>query len=270
LWSWDTFASGRVQEFAAGFYIDPDRPWWRRSLNLRLSRREDRYRLRALIKLVLLPPTAPEPPEELMLQYAVTLKDVRLHSGGIAIQCQNRTNDPRQDAVYTWNDVTKLLVTREVHDFRGFSLLQLVVPDRAIQVTGHTIARKEKSGPKLSRETLLCFLTKHVPANRILYIAKEGTPLCREECVERLSRMDKDIRDNRRYHWFVLLLLGIATILAFAFGKWGEVLATILTGSLLLLLHLPVYVSRARELRRQRTELTMWLETECGFVSAPG
>src|SRR5262249_32948516 len=158
----------------------------------------------------------------------------------------------------------KLRVMRQDHECRNFCRLQFVLPDRTLGVKRiEAIAADGKSRASLARETLLTLLLRRVSADRIVYIAREDAPQCREECHERLAKVKKDLSGNQQIHAFFVLMYVVLLTVSWLEGGWPEVLRNlVLVVFLYLTLTFPLWLFVGRDLRRERAMLTAWLESE--------
>lgn len=245
-WPWTDMASGRIQKRHSCAFYDPERPWWRRKLTLgymadadialAVQRINRHYRL----------PAPPPLPEELEIKYGFRRR-ARLDGKGIELQ------SPRELRVYLWKEVCRLHVTREDPIRRDFRSLELVLPDRAIELK--LISHEYGTSPSwggASAELINEFFLRHVPADRIEADVVGGRPARRSDVERQIGRAREQIRVFRRCHVIYLTLL-------VGWSAWAAVtngiLCAVCMAGLGVLLFVPVFLFMDRHLRARCREL---------------
>ena len=129
VWSWADISSGRIEKRHPYTLVDPKCPWWRRKLSLEYMTRADISHTMEVINTYYQLPTAPQVPDILEIKYgAFRRRLARFDSKGVHLQ---GGRDMRQ---YLWSEVRRVHVTRMDplrHDFKS---LELVLPDREIEL----------------------------------------------------------------------------------------------------------------------------------------
>ncbi|MEX0679349.1 MAG: hypothetical protein WD063_19895 [Pirellulales bacterium] len=219
LWSWDDFGSGRLKH---GFHdrslVDPERPWWRRTLSLGYLTEQDSEQVWKWIQLAWQPPKPDACPEELHLRYGNLWRGrpVWLDAKGI------RIGKGSTQRAYDWNDVELLEVRRRRHERPDFHTLRLKLPRRTVHLRRtmqYGIESRNWKGAE--PEQLVGFLLAHVPADRQVVLATAEAPRTPRELEVRLKESRKQLRDVYWLRIFIVsCMVGLPVWGWFGLGWW--------------------------------------------------
>jgi hypothetical protein len=181
-WTWDDFASGRIQKIGATL-MDPARPRFRRGLNLERLTDDDRRRVLCAINAFYELPAAPELPESLTFRLGLG-RLATLNRHGIQIRDRRTTKD------YAWSDVQRICIMREDPIRRDFRFLDIVLPDQEIELGLGTGSAQSMA----KRERISEFLCRYAPAER----TETGVDGKESKSRLYLERKAKEARQNMR------------------------------------------------------------------------
>ncbi len=257
-WTWDDFASGRIEKRDRYTFYDPTRPWWRRKLRLDCMATKERGTLvRQINEHYRLPPP-PEVPESITIKYGLW-RSTTFDGNGIHHTIRSQ---PRE---YLWSDVARVRITRLEPLRRDFSMLQIFFPDEELklQFVSHQGGRSPTwRGPEA--DVIAEFLQKHLsPARVDVDIAGERPS--RREDVEAMLATAK--RQTKELNW----CLGICIALLLPAFVWMALDRGILPAAIMFagygLVIVPVCWSAVGHRRRQVAQLDQWLSTFKGAGS---
>lgn len=249
VWSWEDFASGRIQKRHPIVFVDPERPWWRRKLGVDYLSKAECAELMGVINERYRMPEPPPVAEALHLHYGfrrsaeLDWEGIRLHAG----------SDSRHIG---WQEVERLHVARMDPVRRDFTELALTLPAERIELRmvthqGGTTPSWRGADPEQVNE----FLMAHVPADRIMIDIAGERPAHAVDVRIQIERARKRERELRLIWWGYLL--SMAACLTWIALDLGILAALFLAGVAGLLA--PVFWLFLREQRRQTEELTSWL-----------
>ena len=251
--SWADIASGRIEKRLYHVLYDPQKPFWRRELELGLAGKETRRAMEVINRYYVLPPP-PDLPEQLKIRYGFRRVAV-LDAQGIHLR---RKGELRE---YTWRDVKRLHITRPDSVRRDFSRLELYLPDETIELQGLSGAKGKSS--RLLSTNVRCdlvdtFLRKHVPEVRTDCDVSEERPAQRGDLERQIAKIQKDWRNRDRDMCVIgLLLLGMMGWMAITRSIIGALIMTALTAGYLV----PLYLVSRRTVHARIKEL------ECQLAS---
>jgi hypothetical protein len=249
-WSWQDFASGRIEKRHPITLVDPDRPWWQRTMNLGYLADAD---LKSLIQRInthyQLPP-APILPEMLLVPYGFR-RSIEFHRHEIRLVVKGKT------FIFSWNDVLRVHITRMDAVRRDFSSLALTLPGHevAIKLVSHQGGTSEaRSGA--SAEQLNEFLLGYVPADRIAVDIVGECPLQMEDLQTQL-KLEKT---RERSFRVCMLIIGAVCVPVFVGLAIDSGILPTLGMASILGLHVPAIWFFDREIRKKTKQLETWLE----------
>jgi hypothetical protein len=187
-WRWDDFASGRIRKPYRFVLVDPERPWWRRTLSLdHVAEADRRQVLAALNRHYRLPDPSPLL-DALMTKFRLW-KIATFGRDGIQIVDGGRPCD------YRWADVRHLHIARSDAVRRDFSELNLVLPDREIGM--RILTHQGGTSPSwrgASAEEINDFLLAYVPRDRAsVDLVGERAP-CQRDVEREMTRLRSAMR----------------------------------------------------------------------------
>jgi hypothetical protein len=130
LWSWDSFTAGEVRR-GAGLcdYVDPNRPWWRKRLELGLLEESDAAAINELIKRVWTPSLLKPVPET--PKFELKWPDKRV----VQINNEHVTVTKKGESIsYRWDEVVNIEIWRLESDRPDFREFRLLLPDQEIKL----------------------------------------------------------------------------------------------------------------------------------------
>ena len=250
-WTWDDFASGRIQKLYQHTLLDPDRPWWRRRLDLGLLTREhiqivyktinDYYRL----------PKAPVPPDVLTIKYRFR-HSAKFDSDGIHLRKRGL------EKTYPWQEVKNVLIVRVDELRRDFASLQIVLPNDEIKL--EYISQTNPSWRGAANEVINEFLYRQVPAEKIK-VAIAGQEVPNREQIEReLKELQETARRETR---ILVLTAGLFAPLTLGLLWWftEELVGTLGMGAMLSFGMGAIFVIVRMSIRVQVKELKNQLDS---------
>ncbi len=198
VWPWEAFRSGAVKQGRSiGYYLWSEAAWTWRGLLLELIEEADAKEVDALIKKIWVAPAQEELPEE--VRFRVLLTKVCLDAQGLAIR---RGHTER---CYPWKDIDRIVITRLEHDRGDFLRLIIELPEKPLELFLH------QGNPNWSgaEATLIArWLTTHAPPERVLEVARTGSPRSIAEAEYQLATCERDQRKFRLgKRWIVALAL---------------------------------------------------------------
>lgn len=250
-WPWEVFADGQVYSGSSSLSFEyPEKPWCHRILLLHVLAKDDAMLLGDLIKKIWKPPPVPAVEEITIDYFAHGKKRVRFHRQGIDVRVNAR------EYFYPWSAVQKLRITRVDHNCRDFRRLEMLLPEQSMRLRDfrHDLRCRTKTE---AREIIAALLLNHVPPDRAVIIACRGPPRSLEECSERLTKLNRQIREHSCVRWFCWCMLAALYSLPMIFGDWKLVWTAIVPTGLVFLL-LWALRQNDEELSRKRAEMEAW------------
>ena len=184
VWPWEAFRSGAVKQGRfLGYYLWPEAAWTWRGLLLELIEEADAKKVDGLIRRIRVAPPETELPEE--VNFRVFRTKVRLHAEGMEV-CRGGT-----ERHYTWKDIDRVVIARLEHDRRDFSRLKIQIPDKPIELFLH---RGNPNWRGDDTELIGRWFTTYSPSDRVLVVARAGSPRSCEEAEYRLTVVRRDMR----------------------------------------------------------------------------
>jgi hypothetical protein len=215
-WSWSDFAGGTVLKKIPMTLVGPDRPWWRRRLRLEYLSDSDRKDVTELINRHYRLPPPPAIDDELKVRYGFR-KSARFDADGIHVVVCNKPMD------YQWSDLQRLHITRIDPVRRDFVSLEIVLPDREIELKivrhqGGTSTTWQGATPTwqgATPEEVNEFLLAHAPAERVDVDIAGERPSKPIDVERQLQQARKQLREHQIVTWiFVPALVGILVWMA--------------------------------------------------------
>ncbi|NOX55209.1 MAG: hypothetical protein GXP27_12390 [Planctomycetes bacterium] len=196
LWEWSDFASGRIRKRLWYVFYDPERPWWRRKLDLGIMAAEDRREVIAAINTHYRLPPPPKIPAVLTIRYGLR-NSATFSPGGIRVANRGETHD------YSWTDLQDAHITRTDPLRRDFVTLVITLPDREIAL--ETMGQYGGASPRwrgATSEEINEYLFRHAPPDRIC-VSILGESLIRKTHIERKLRQVENTR--REFRWIAIV-----------------------------------------------------------------
>ncbi len=197
LWPWEAFADGRIRPGPFPLSVEfPTRSWPYRRLVLQVLLTEsDRNTLGERVSMVLPPdPTGqlPPPPD---LPETVTVrcefgKRLEMSKGGMRVV----GGGVDEGKTYAWSSVPQVRVLRPHHSCRGFSELEVELPQPISPISLRVV--NGRRGP--TAEVVVHYIERHLPPERFVVTATNGPPLDLAEADRMLARLDRLERGMRR------------------------------------------------------------------------
>jgi hypothetical protein len=269
LWHWAAFSDGRIRDkSSADSFLNPDKTWYWRHLNLGFLAEEERQFIHDVIGKIRTR-TEIEVPHEVTISFGL-MRRARFTPSGVHLWRGRCPSAP----VIPWTLMSPIELYRIDHDRRDFWQLEFRAPAsaRPILLT-HTYGQPTWSGS--NAEQLAAFLQRHAPPDRLHVNAGSGNPLDRAEYERRLAKAEKDLarfrKARRLMRWLTLVPVGAGYVVTaakagldplkwdwfswlgfFAFTLMLEVYPLISCGALMFQLE--------REKRKECSELKAWKE----------
>jgi hypothetical protein len=161
LWSWDDFASGRIEKRHPFTFVDPLRPWWRRRLRLDYLDGVERMEVSDLINGRYRLPPSPPRRECLQIPYGFR-RSVRLDWRGVHLLTRGTPHE------YLWSDVRRVHIVRMDPLRRDFTVLELFLPDHEIELK--LLPQQGTTNPSwrgATAEEINDFLLALIPPDRV-------------------------------------------------------------------------------------------------------
>ena len=260
LWTWADFSSGRIEKRSHWILFDPQRPWWRRRLQLGFMAPADISRTMKLINAHYRLPAAPKLPAAVVIKYGTFFRrSVRFDSKGIHVQGPNEARE------YLWSEVRRVHITRLDPLRRDFSSLEIVLPDREIELTRNRQRNALSSNWRgATEETINEVLERHAPAARIEKDVRGERPARRSDLEKQLATARKIVRNFRR----CLLIIVLLVVVSFIWMAVAEsVLKALFTAGLLAVFYGPIWWGFQREFRscclKLEQQLASFDRTDC-------
>jgi hypothetical protein len=245
-WSWYDLSSGRISKRHPYTLYDPARPWWNRKLRLNYMDSDETHEVFTVINTHYQLPPAPDLPDRLTIKYGFRGSATVDHRG-IQIADRNMPSD------YAWHEVRGLQITRMEPKRRDFVSLQIILPDRELELKlvthqGGTSPTWRGATPEVINE----YLMQKVSADRV-EVAISGRPLIGREQIERkLNEVKAAVRNLRiMTAVFSPLLVGCLIWMAVADG----VLKAIAIGALMVVYPGSVMIYSYRQQRQKASQL---------------
>ena len=249
-WTWDDFASGRIEKRHPMEFIDPQRPWWRRKLTIGMLSNSDLKDVVGRINEHYRLPPPPMCPDVLRLNFALR-KSVEFDAGRI------RVKKPGGLTEFTWSDVSRLRIVRMDPLRRDFASLQLTFPGEEIELRRGSDSRPFWTGA--SGEEVNEFLLAHVPPERVVIDIFGECPTQVVDIEELLQQARKSRMEMKGLLWFLALVL-VGTLI------WADIAEGIGVAIGLAIFEVSVFApflwfvySQGRERREQTAKLESWL-----------
>lgn len=182
LWEWEVFTSGRIHKRYPFTFVDPERPWWRRTLRLGSLGKNDIKRVMELINAHYQLPPSPRLSAALKVRGSGFGREARLDSSGIEF-CAG----PRPQR-YFWDEARRVHITRMDPLRRDFWRLAILLPDREIKLqmlSNYGIVSSSWRGA--TPEEINNLLHQYVPDARIDVDIWEERPAAREDVEKALA-----------------------------------------------------------------------------------
>jgi len=230
LWKWEAFASGRIHKGLRFSFVDPERPWWNRTLCLdNLSKDDIRWVMEQINSHYRLPPP-PCVPDTLSIRFGLRKKAV-IGASGIELTTGGRSR------LYAWREIGRVHITRVDPVRRDFSLLEVFLPDSqiALGLEGDGSASPIWAGA--THEEINGILHAYLPEERIDVDIRGERPAKREDAERALARERRSQRNGRIGQWFLLSAFVGCTVWSVASGEIVvSVLMAMMCGMVLLVL----------------------------------
>jgi hypothetical protein len=244
-WSWEELASGRIEKRHPLTLVDPARPWWRRRLALSYLQAADMALVIQRINAVYRLPDPSPLPEVLAIKYGFR-RSARFDSQGILLE-------GKESRAYLWSEVGRVHITRIEPLRRDFTNLELVLPDREIELK--FISHQGGRSPTwrgATAEVVSEFLTRYVPPERIDTDFYGERPARRIDVERMLAKTNKQRRD---FGWcFVIAGAMVGGLLIWA-AMIGRLLAAVVMTALFSISYGPIYWWMLARLRSRCAEL---------------
>jgi hypothetical protein len=251
-WRWDDFASGRIEKQYRFVLLDPERPWWRRRLVLDCLADTDRQQVLAAINRHYVLKTPPELPESLTIKFRFR-RTATFARHGIQIVERRHSYD------YRWADVRHLQIARNDALRRDFAELNLVLPDREIEL--RMVTHQGGTSPTwrgASAEEINDFLIAHAPADRVSIDVVGERPHSAKDVEREVKRLQSDLKQYA-VCMAICLLLTVGAFVPLAIeGPLIRTLVMTVPFGVVLLVAVVIrrqQVSKIRELELWRSEL---------------
>jgi hypothetical protein len=240
-WTWDDIASGRLRKLHEWRLLDPDRPWWRRQLNLEFMARDDIQIVFNALNAHYRLPKAPDLPDVLKIKYRFR-HSVTFDREAIHLRIRGL------EKAYCWPDVQNVSVVRMDTLRRNFRSLQIVLPDEEIDLQNGAVPSWHGATSGVINE----YLNRHVPPEKIS-VAVAGHEIPSRSQIERtLKELEKTNREMRT-------LMPVLFILIIGFLVWMWITADSIFAPLtmggIMSLYVPIFVALHLRARAQVKEL---------------
>jgi hypothetical protein len=250
MWSWSDLASGHIEKRHGYTLVDPQRPFWRRSLEIGCMAKEDIRLVMELINTHYRLSPAPELPDELEMKYGTFFRrSAQFDRNGIHL------SESKQPVDFLWSDVRRLHITRMDPLRRDFQRLELVLPDREIELK----FMKHGSSPNwkgVTSELLSTFFEQYVLPERIDRDIFGERPSRRIDAERELSEAVKNYRNFCRCNLLTMPFL-IGTLIWMAVFK--SVMLAVVMSLLSFVYIMPIYYMIYRESHSRRLNLEQQL-----------
>lgn len=205
-WSWDAFSAGSIRPgFSLHSYVSPDRPWYRRKLQLGYLESADAQSLDALIRRVWTPPPAAVIPDALKLRFNwPDRREVQLTAGGLTVCRKGRPTE------FRWDEVLAVEIWRLESDRRDFRELRLELPDQEckLRVWSHQ-GQECRNWTGASAEVISGCVSRYFRQPRLRDFSSRGAPRTLDELDARKTREEATFRESLRVMmWCVRLFWG--------------------------------------------------------------
>jgi hypothetical protein len=215
LWSWDEFSAGHIcPGFTRHSYESPDRPWYRRTLQLGYLEQDDAETLDALIRRFWIHAPAATIPEELKFRFEwPDRREVQLTARGLLVTRKDRQSQ------YRWDEVLSVEIWRLESDRRDFRELRLELPGQECRLRAWSHQGQEcRNWTGVSADVIAAFIVRHFKHLRLQDFSLHGVPRTLEEVDVRQTREEKRWKESLRVmKWCARLFWGLlpAMILVF-------------------------------------------------------
>jgi hypothetical protein len=245
--------------------VAPDRPWWRRELSLEYLEPDAIARVTEQINRHYRLPPPPQVSDGVEFRYGNFFRrSARFDAMGIHLHGLKEIRE------YLWSDVRRVHITREDPVRRDFKSLEIVLPDREIEL--RVRMHEHVASPNwrgATAEAVNEILERYVPGDRIDKDIAGERPSRRIDAEKQLAKARGQQRDLRRFVLvFVPLLAGVLIWMALTENALQAGFMAV--GSAVLLV--PICFAVQGQLRSRCQELERHLasfDTDAG-PSAPG
>jgi hypothetical protein len=253
-WTWEDFASGRIQKKSGGEFYDPER---RRSLKIGYLPRDV---LPLAIDRINRSYTAPSAPPILSgLQFGKRFPfQPRGRMDADGIELESKDGSIRFD----WSDVIRLRFVRSDPLARHYRTATLELPGSTITwAKAMSPVTQSSDGQFCTEEQINDFLLSQIPPEKVVVDREGMRPQCRRDIIERLQQLDRSHAELGK----CLTICGVVFIAMLACLIYEKGLASgLLSGAFfavgLLAFLVPIYWSVEREQHQIRTQLSCWLK----------
>ncbi len=252
-WSWEEFANGRLKKRAAITFVDPSRPWWRRSLRLDYLSTSDRKTIIQAINHHYQLPSAPAVPESLRGRYGFR-RVADFDSNGVRLTSRGVTSQ------FPWDAVEHVRIRRFDPKRRDFMSLELRIAGQEVKfpLVEMKYGLSGIWGSGVSTVIANQFLLDHVPADRMAIDIVGERPVRLSEIEKQLNLARKNEKDIPKVYWFLGILIGTMNVLLALTETTRRVL--MVAGVAEIVLFAPLLWLLPRELRNHTKQWETWLE----------
>jgi len=236
LWPWADISSGRIEKRHPYMLLDPERPWWRRRLSLGFMASGDIGRTMELVNAHYLLPPPPKVPDSVEIKYGNFFRrSARLDAIGIHVHTR------KEDRQYLWGEVARVHITRMDAVRRDFARLEIVLPDREIELA--LITHEYGTSPTwrgATAEIVNEVLVRHVPADRIDQDIRGERPARRIDVEKLLAKARERRRGPRRC--MLMFMPPLVAILIWMAVMDSMLRAAFMTGMIAIFI-VPLYIA---------------------------
>lgn len=251
LWSWEEFESGHVRQgVIARSYKNPDRPWWRRKLQLGLLDDSDSESIDRLIQQVWAP--YPDDRNATNVEFRLNWPDrrvVSMSAEGVTIRRSN------SEVVWRWGDVSSVEIWRVETGRADFRELQLSLPGQSLKLRQFVHQGQEHMTWRgASAESIAAVIVRNVNVSILRDFALSGTAGSQAELEARMEISLRRIRESDQIQWWCLCLAWLGVLACLLVLPWPN--AWFMSGFLafqVIAMHTMIHISK-RDFRRQMRE----------------
>lgn len=252
VWTWAYFGSGRIRKVHPCSFVDPNRPWWRRKLSLGYLAENDIQAVVAEINRHYRLPPPPEMRESLTIKYGFRCQ-ATLSKNGIQLLTRGTPS------VYLWHEIRSVHFTRMDPLRRDFRNLEIVLPDRTIELS--LVTSQYGTNPTwrgATAEEISEFLLHYLAPEQV-DTSIAGEPLKKRSHIEKKLKAAKSAKRQLGIMTaiWLLLFLGVFVWIAVDHG----ILKALVMAALGVLFIGPLYVVSYRANRRYIDDLESMLAT---------
>lgn len=250
LWSWEEFESGHVRQgVIARSYKNPDRPWWRRQLQLGFLDDSDSESIDRLIHQVWTP--YPDDRNATSVEFRINRPDRRvvcMSTQGITIRRHNT------ETAWRWGDVSLVEVWRVEPGRADFRDLRLSLPGQSLKLRQFINQGQEcMTWRGASAEAIAAVIVRNVRASILRDFALDGAARSRAELDARQELGLRRNRESDQIQWWCLRLAWLVVLACPLVFPWPN--AWFMSGCVALqviAIHAIVHVSQRDSLRQMR------------------